>query len=81
MPYPMVVTPSRIPSLPPESLGRTASTTASVAQALSSMFPKPTVRIQVALVSALAEEWHIQDERGRNALETRFRAYFPELIE
>ena len=34
-----------------------------------------------ALVSALAEEWHIQDERGRDALETRFRAYFPELIE
>ena len=34
-----------------------------------------------ALVSTFAEEWHIQDERGREALETRFRAYFPELIE
>ena len=33
-----------------------------------------------ALVAALTEEWHIQDERGRDALETRFRAYFPELI-
>ena len=34
-----------------------------------------------ALISAFAEEWHIQDERGRDALTTRFRAYFPELIE
>ena len=34
-----------------------------------------------ALISAFAGEWHIQDERGRQALETRFRAYFPELIE
>ena len=34
-----------------------------------------------ALISAFTEEWHIQDERGREALETRFRAYFPELIE
>ena len=33
------------------------------------------------LISAFAEEWHIQDERGREALETRFRAYFPDLIE
>ena len=34
-----------------------------------------------ALLSAFAEEWHVQDERGREALEKRFRAYFPELIE
>ena len=34
-----------------------------------------------ALISAFAEEWHIQNERGRDALATRFRAYFPELIE
>ena len=34
-----------------------------------------------ALISAFAEEWHIQNERGREALETRFRAYFPELID
>lgn len=34
-----------------------------------------------ALISAFAEEWHIQNDRGREALETRFRAYFPELIE
>ena len=34
-----------------------------------------------ALISAFAEEWHIQDERGRDALATRFRAYFPELID
>lgn len=34
-----------------------------------------------ALISAFAGEWHIQDERGREALETRFRAYFPELVE
>lgn len=33
-----------------------------------------------ALISAFAGEWHIQNERGREALETRFRAYFPELI-
>lgn len=34
-----------------------------------------------ALISVFAEEWHIQNDRGREALETRFRAYFPELIE
>ena len=34
-----------------------------------------------ALISAFGGEWHLQDERGREALETRFRAYFPELIE
>ena len=34
-----------------------------------------------ALISAFAEKWHIQNDRGREALETRFRAYFPELIE
>ena len=34
-----------------------------------------------ALISAFTEEWHIQDERGRDALATRFRAYFPELIQ
>ena len=34
-----------------------------------------------ALISAFTGEWHRQNERGRNALETRFRAYFPELIE
>lgn len=34
-----------------------------------------------ALMSAFAREWDVQDERGRKALETRFRAYFPELVE
>ena len=33
------------------------------------------------LMSAFAREWDVQDERGRKALETRFRAYFPELVE
>ena len=45
----------------------------------------PTPRVQderlLALLAAFAEEWDAANERGRAALETRFRAYFPELIE
>lgn len=31
------------------------------------------------LIGAFADEWEAADEHGRGMLETRFRAYFPEL--
>ena len=33
-----------------------------------------------AILAAFAEEWDASDEHGRAALETRFRAYFPEMV-
>ena len=32
------------------------------------------------LIGAFADEWEAADEHGRANLETRFRAYFPELV-
>ena len=33
-----------------------------------------------ALIGAFADEWQAADERGKATLETRFKAYFPELV-